>query len=168
MRRFLDQLYLVSGGVAAFFTVGVLVAVSLSVISRQLGLHIEGLDAYAGYSMAASGFLALAHTFKSGEHIRVTLVLSSLPKKANWRLDIFALLVACVLSGCIAWFSSRLVYNSYIFNDISTSNDATPLWIPQIGMAVGTFIFFIAIVDETIRRLQGKPEATLSEELHYE
>src|SRR3546814_9582230 len=118
--------------------------------------------------MAASGFLALAHTFKSGEHIRVTLVLSSLPAKSSRRLDILALLVACVLSACLSWYSVRLVYNSLLFHDISTGNDATPLWIPQIGMAVGTFIFFVAIVDETIRRLRGKPESTLSEELHYE
>jgi hypothetical protein len=38
-------------------------------------LPVPGADSYAGYRMAASGFLALAHTFKGGEHIRVTLVL---------------------------------------------------------------------------------------------
>src|SRR3546814_9900763 len=83
MRRFLDKLYLVSGGLAAVFTVGVLVAVVMSIVTRQLGVHIGGLDAYAGYSMAAAGFLALAHTFKSGEHIRVTLLLSALPAKGS-------------------------------------------------------------------------------------
>src|SRR3546814_16707561 len=105
--------------------------------------------------MAAAGFLALAHTFKSGEHIRVTLLLSALPAKGSLRLDIFALLVACLIAGNLCWFSGKLVLDSYAYNDISTSDDATPLWIPQIAMAVGTLIFFIAIVDETIRRYKG-------------
>ncbi len=168
MRRFLDRLYLVSGGLAAVFTVGVLVAVVMSIATRQLGVHIGGLDAYAGYSMAAAGFLALAHTFKSGEHIRVTLLLSALPSKGRLRLDIFALLAACLIVGNLCWFSGKLVFDSFSYNDISTSDDATPLWIPQIAMAIGTLIFFIAITDETIRRCKGIPEAKHAEETHYE
>lgn len=168
MRRFLDALYAVSGGLAAVFTVGVLVAVVVSIATRQLGIYIGGLDAYAGYSMAAAGFLALAHTFKCGEHIRVTLVLASLPAVGRVRLDIFALLIACLLSANLSWFSTKLVMDSYLFNDISTSDDATPLWIPQIGMAVGTFIFFIAVLDETIRRLKGIPETAQSEDARHE
>lgn len=168
MRRFLDKLYLVSGGLAAVFTVGVLVAVSMSIITRQLGIHIGGLDAYAGYSMAAAGFLALAHTFKSGEHIRVTLILSALPAKGRMRLDLYALLIACAIAGNLCWFSVKLVLDSHAYNDISTSDDATPLWIPQISMAVGSLIFFIAILDETIRRCKGIPETVQSEEAHYE
>ncbi|NYT86114.1 TRAP transporter small permease [Pollutimonas harenae] len=168
MRRFLDKLYLVSGALAAIFTVGVLVAVTMSIVTRQLGVHIGGLNAYAGYSMAAAGFLALAHTFKSGEHIRVTLILSSLPAKGRMRLDLCALVIACIIAGNLCWFSFKLVLDSYAYNDISTSDDATPLWIPQISMAVGTLIFFIAILDETIRRYKGIPETIQSEEAHYE
>ena len=168
MRRFLEQLYRVSGGLAAIFTVGVLIAVTMSIATRQFGIHIRGLDAYAGYSMAAAGFLALAHTFKSGEHIRVTLLLSALPFKGRMRLDIFALLIACLIVGNLCWYSGKLVLDSYAYNDISTSDDATPLWIPQIGMAVGMLIFFIAIVDETVGRIRGVPEATQSDETHYE
>jgi TRAP-type C4-dicarboxylate transport system permease small subunit len=167
MRAFLDALYRLAGGLAAVFTVGVLVAVVMSIATRQLGIHIGGLDAYAGYSMAAAGFLALAHTFKSGEHIRVTLLLSALPGKGRVRLDIFALLVACLIVGNLCWFSIKLVLDSHSYSDISTSDDATPLWIPQLSMAVGTLIFFIAVVDETIRRFRGKAESR-SEETHYE
>lgn len=164
MRRFLDNLYLVSGALAAIFMVGVLVAVVMAIATRQLGVHIGGLDAYAGYSMAAAGFLALAHTFKSGEHIRVTLVLSALPSKGRMRLDIVALLIACAITANLCWFSGKLVLDSFSYNDISTGDDATPLWIPQIAMAVGTLIFFIAVLDETIRRIRGIPEAKHSEE----
>ncbi|MGB3289921.1 MAG: TRAP transporter small permease [Burkholderiaceae bacterium] len=168
MRRFLDNLYLAAGGLAAIFMIGVLVAVVMSIATRQLGVHIGGLDAYAGYSMAAAGFLALAHTFKSGEHIRVTLLLSALPTKGGLRLDIFALLVACLVAASLCWFSAKLVLDSYSYNDISTSDDATPLWIPQLTMAIGALIFFIAVVDETIRRCKGIPEAKHAEEAHYE
>ncbi|MBF6616259.1 TRAP transporter small permease [Pollutimonas thiosulfatoxidans] len=168
MRRFLDKLYLVSGGLAAVFTVGVLIAVTMSIVTRQLGVHIGGLDAYAGYSMAAAGFLALAHTFKSSEHIRVSLVLAALPDKGRMRLDIFALLVGCLITATLCWFSIKLAMDSYTYNDVSTGNDATPLWIPQIAMAVGTVIFFIAVVDETIRRIKGIPEAGHGEEARYE
>jgi|SRR5690606_662381 len=169
MRRFLDNLYLVSGALAAIFMVGVLVAVVMAIATRQLGVHIGGLDAYAGFSMAAAGFLALAHTFKSGEHIRVTLILSALPAKGRMRLDIAALLIACAITGNLCWFSGKLVLDSFSYNDISTGDDATPLWIPQIAMAVGTLIFFIAVLDETVRRLRGIPEAKHGEEeVRYE
>lgn len=169
MRRFLDNLYLVSGGLAAVFMIGVLVAVVMSIATRQLGVHVGGLDAYAGYSMAAAGFLALAHTFKKGEHIRVTLLLSALPAKGRIRLDIFALIVGCIITANLCWFSAKLVLDSFSFNDISTGDDATPLWIPQIAMAIGTMIFFIAVLDETLRRMRGIPEAEPNdEEARYE
>ncbi len=168
MRRFLDKLYQVSGALAAVFMVGVLVAVVMSITTRQLGVHVGGLDAYAGYSMAAAGFLALAHTFKSGEHIRVTLLLSALSKKGRMRLDILALLVACLITANLCWFSGKLVLDSFSYNDISTGDDATPLWIPQVAMAIGTLIFFIAVLDETVRRIRGIPEAGQGEEAHHE
>jgi len=166
MRLFLDRLYMLAGGLAAVFMVGVLVAITLSIASRQLGIHIAGLDAYAGYSMAAAGFLALAHTFKQGEHIRVTLLLSALPARGSLRLDIFALVVACLISADLAWYSVKLVIDSHSFHDISTGEDATPLWIPQIAMALGTVIFLIAVIDETILRLRGVPESSAKEIAH--
>ena len=78
MRRLLDTIYNSAAAVAALFMVGLLAMVLLSIISRQMHFHVPGTDAYAGYLMAASGFLALAHTFKKGEHIRVTLLINAL------------------------------------------------------------------------------------------
>lgn len=168
MRGFLDRLYLVSGGLAAVFMVALLVAILMLIVTRQLGIHIGGLDAYAGYFMAAAGFLALAHTFSRSEHIRVTLLLSALPHKGRLRLDIFALLVACAITANLAWFSCKLVLDSYTYNDISTGDDATPLWIPQIAMAVGTIVFFIAVLDETFRRCRGIPPVSEGDGQHHE
>ena len=165
MRRFLDGLYGAAGLLAGLCTIGVLVSVLASIIGRQLDVHIPGTDAYAGYFMAAAGFLALASTFKHGEHIRVTLLLNALTPAGSRRLDIFALTVGCLLAAAFAFFSIKLTYDSWLFNDISTSNDATPLWIPQITMAVGTTLFLVALVDELVRRSRGIAAAT-SQQTH--
>ena len=83
MRKVLNALYDGATYVAALFMVGLLIMVLLSVLGRQLNFYVAGTDAYAGYLMAASGFLALAHTLKRGEHSSVTLVLAAL--SGRWK-----------------------------------------------------------------------------------
>jgi len=168
MRRLLDSIYTAAGVLAAVFMVGVLVCITLAILVRQLSMHVPGLDSYAGYCMAAAGFLALAHTLKRGEHIRVTLLLASLPARGRIRLDAFALIIGTLIAANLAWFSCKLVLDSHTFNDISTGEDATALWIPQLSMAVGTVIFFIAMLDETISRLRGQPDSNTQETALHE
>ena len=57
--------------------------------------------------------------------------------------------------GPVAVYSCKLSWQSHAFNDVSTGNDATPLWIPQLTMAVGTVILAIAFVDELVLELMG-------------
>ena len=83
MRRALDTLFDAAAYLAAFFMVGTLAMVLGGIIDRYLNLGWRGTDMYAGYCMAASAFLALAHTLKRGEHIRVTLVLQALTGSAK-------------------------------------------------------------------------------------
>ena len=169
MRRVLDALYDGAAVLAALCMIGLLGMVLVSILGRQFHFHLPGTDAYAGYLMAAAGFLALAHTLKRGEHIRVTLLLSSL--RGRWRraLEIWALAAATLLAVLTAWYSCRLSWQSHSFHDISTSNDATPLWIPQLTMAVGTVILAVAFVDELALELRGRrAKATGEEALHNE
>ena len=164
MRRALDALYDGAAALAALFMVLLLLAVLASVLGRQFGFHVRGTDAYAGYMMAAAGFLALAHTLKRGEHIRVTLLLQSLSPRARHALEIWALFAATVLAALVAYYSVRLAWQSHTFNDISTGNDATPLWLPQLSMAIGTTILAIAFVDELVLELRGRRKQAASSE----
>ena len=165
MRRLLDSLYISAAALAALFMVLLLGAVLLSIVSRQFHFHVPGVDAYAGYLMAASGFLALAHTLKRGEHIRVTLLLNALHGRSRKALEVWALVVALLLAALFAFYSCRLAWQSYTFHDISTSNDATPLWIPQLSMAWGTLVLAIAFLDELVLELRGQRRAPASGEM---
>jgi TRAP-type C4-dicarboxylate transport system permease small subunit len=164
MRKFLDALYDSAAALAALFMVGLLIMVLLSVLGRQFNFHVRGTDAYAGYLMAGAGFLSLAHTLKRGEHIRVTLLLSKLAGRAKHGMEVWSLAAASALAALFAWYSIKLSVNSYQFNDMSTSNDATPLWIPQIAMALGALILFIAFIDDLVMELRGKRVQPTSDE----
>jgi TRAP-type C4-dicarboxylate transport system permease small subunit len=168
-RRALDALYDGAGWLAALFLIGTLVFVLIGISGRLLHFHLPGTDAYAGYCMAGAGFLALAHTLKRGEHIRVTLILEHLGATPQRALERVALAAATVLAGLFAYYSVRLAFQSWQFNDISTSNDATPLWLPQLAMAAGTVVLLIAFIDEFVAELAGRRHRARSEApLHNE
>ena len=170
MRRPLDALYTAAAYVAALFLVGTLVMVLLGIFGRLLSFQVRGTDAYAGYFMAGAGFLALAHTLMRGEHIRVTLILEHAGATGKKWLERWSLAVALLLSLAFAYYSVRLAWQSHAFHDISTGNDATPLWIPQLSMAIGNVVLAIAFVDLFVAELRGtrimaKPD---SEPAHVE
>ena len=166
MRKLLDGLYTASAGLAAVFMIGVLIMVLLSILGRLLQFHLPGTDAYAGYAMAGAGFLALAHTLKSNEHIRVTLILGKLKGGARRGLELWSLSVAVLLAGLLSYYAWRLAWQSHSFNDISTGSDATPLWIPQILMGIGTTVLLIALIDEWVMELRGQRLHSGGEALH--
>jgi TRAP-type C4-dicarboxylate transport system permease small subunit len=156
MRRALDAVYVAAAWLAAAMMVGVLVMVLLSITGRLLHFHVRGTDAYAGYLMAGAGFLALAHTLRRGEHIRVTLLLHALSGRARQALEIWSVSVAALLGLAFAFYSVRLAWQSRLFNDVSTGNDATPLWIPQLGMAAGTVLLAVALIDAWLQAVTGR------------
>lgn len=169
MRATLDRLYDAAAWIAAAFLVGTLLSVLAGIADRYLHLNWRGTDMYAGYCMAAAGFLALAHTLKKGEHIRVTLILQAVGPRVKRALEIVSLAVAVVLAVAFAWYAINLALQSYEYHDVSTGNDATPLWIPQLAMAAGTIVLAIAFVDEFILELRGRRRVVASDEmLHNE
>lgn len=151
----LAPLYRLCGALAAFCLAMIGVLIALSIANRLLALGLGGLANYAGYCMAAASFLALAYTFAHGGHIRVTLVLNHLPAAARRPLEVFCLLVAAGLAGYLAWYAVRMVRVSEMIRDISQGPDATPLWIPQLSMAVGSAVLALAIAERLLLVLRG-------------
>lgn len=153
------MLYDAAAWAAAFFMVGVLLMVLASVVGRLVGFNLRGSDAYAGYCMAAASFLALAHTLKRNEHIRVTLLLERFGPRVTHLLEVWCHGAGTFFCAALAIFSVRLAWQSHTFNDISQGNDATPLWIPQISMAVGAIVLLVAMVDDFVLYLRHREKA---------
>lgn len=156
MSRWLTLFYRLLTALAAVAMVTAFVDVMLGIVSRRLGFNIRGLDAYAGYAIAAALFLALPGTLRNGDHIRVTLLLQQAPKRLRNALEYWCLVAGILVSLYLAWYACRLVWLSKLLNDVSQAADATPLWIPQISMALGCIGFALALMEALLARLKGR------------
>ena len=156
MSRFLGLFYRGLCALAAAALVGALLSVLLSIADRQWNLNLRGLDAYAGYCIAAALFLALPETLRQGDHIRVTLALQRAPAAVRGLLEWWSLGAGLALTTYLAWYATRLVWVSWDTHDVSQGADATPLWIPQIAMALGCTGLALAFADALLARWQGR------------
>ncbi len=154
-RRLLDGFYTTAGFGAALALVAILVLVTLQMVTRWLGILFPGGASYAGYAMATASFLGLAYTFSHNEHIRVSLFVE---RSGTWRrgLEIWCYTAGSVIALYFAWHAIQTPLLSYRINDISQGQDGTPLWIPQIAMAVGATLLAVALVDNLVQVLLGK------------
>ncbi|MGQ0664519.1 MAG: TRAP transporter small permease [Pseudomonadota bacterium] len=159
MRRALDALYDACAWIAGAFLVLILLNILVQVLGGIVAFYIRGTDAYAGYCMAGASFFALAHTLKRGEHIRVTLIVQRLTGRPRRWLELWCLAVAVFLSGNFAYYSWKMVWWSWTFTDVSSAQDRTPLWIPQLVMAVGVSILVLAFIDELVQVIRGREPA---------
>lgn len=170
VRRFLDWLYLFSGVAAGGFLLAIFVLMLLLSAGRPLGLNVRSGDDFIGWCMVAVSFLALAHTFRSAEMIRVGLLIERLSGRTRWFVEIFALVAGAIFVGYFAFYAYRMTYFSWLIDEPSQGVIVIPIWIPQSAMAVGLIILFIAFVDELIHVLRGgephyeKPKPKTAEE----
>ena len=137
--------------------IGTFVAIMLNILARIFGWNLPGLDGYAGYAIAAALFLALPATLQSNEHIRATLLLDHVSPGARGVMETIALMLGTGISIFLAWFSIRLVWVSYTLHDVAFTGDATPMWIPQLSMALGCVGFAMAFTQALWSRFTGVP-----------
>lgn len=155
MRRLLDTLYTGAGVAAAVCLAGICVLMLAQAVGRELGVLVRGADDITAWLCAASAFLALAHTFRKGELIRVGLWLEHLAPAMRRRIELMALLLATVFVGYMAWAVTRFVYESWKFNEVAQGLIKIPIWIPQLTFVLGVVIFWIALLDDLVVLVRG-------------
>ena len=115
--------------------------------------------------LAAATFLAMPYTFRSGGHIKVSLVTARLPIKAQLITEIMALAAAVFLTSFAVYYVWVLVAESVHFGDVSNGTIPIPLWIPQTAMGIGMSLLCVAVVDSLIQTIiRGEPVIAASEE----
>ena len=156
INNYLKILYRLSGYIAAFFLILVAAFILTGIASRIFGFYIRGLAEYSGYCMASASFFALAYTFVEGGHIRITLFLEKVSGTKKKFLEKWCLIVASFFSGYVAFYFIKMLKISYEFQERSEGADEILIWIPQMSVAIGSFIFFICVFHQFILTILNK------------
>ncbi|SEN98763.1 TRAP-type mannitol/chloroaromatic compound transport system, small permease component [Pseudorhodobacter antarcticus] len=163
MRRFLDRLYMLSGGLAALAILGIclLIAaqITFNVIARiggaGLSYTIPSYADFAGYMLSTATFMALAYTLRAGGHIRVGLVVQRLPRRVRWGAEVGSLAVGALFATTATYYAGLLMAESWHYGDKSTGIVAIPTWMPQVFMVAGLALLAVAFVDTMIESLRA-------------
>jgi TRAP-type C4-dicarboxylate transport system permease small subunit len=156
MRRALDLVYDGAGALAGLFVLAILVMMIGQSILREFGVATGPVNDVVAWSCAAAAFLAMPHTFRHGDFVRVTLLLESMPPARRRWFEIACLAVAALSAGYLAWWAVRFVHESWAFHDIAGGQVALPIWIPQSSFVVGAVLLFVAVVDELVGVARGR------------
>ena len=165
MRRFLDRLYAASGALAAVCLASIAAVMLAQAGMREFGFLLRGADDIVAWLCAACAFLALGHTFRRGELVRIGLVADRLPPGVRRPVALAALAVSLAFVGYMLYAVARFVYESWKFSEVAQGLIAIPIWIPQMSFVLGALILFVAMLDELVVLARGgKPAYEAAEE----
>ncbi len=150
MRRALDSLYAAGAVLGGLCLLGIVFLVVVQAVSRWLAAPLAGTPELAGYAMINGFFLPFGYAFRKAAHIRISLVVDRLSGNARQAAELICLLVGFGLASYMAFYMCRMALFSLQIGDISQGADATPLWIPQAGLALGAIVFAVAVADSLI------------------
>lgn len=153
--RLLDGLIEGAAALAALCILSICILMVSMSLSREFGINLRGADDLIAWLCAASAFLILGQTFQHGGIVRVEIFLGTLGDDWKKRLEIIGLTVMAAFCLFALAAFTLFVYQSLEFNDVSQGQIIVPLWIPQIFTALGCLIFFLAVVDELVRVING-------------
>lgn len=134
---------------------GIFVLMIGASVGREIGWRVGGTNDIVAWLCAAAAFLAMAHTFRFGDFVRVTLLLEKLSPASVRILEVIALTIAAFAVGYLAFWAGKFTLESWRLHDMAGGMVAIPIWIPQSSFVVGSGLFFIAVVDELINVLRG-------------
>ncbi|MBU3652051.1 MAG: TRAP transporter small permease subunit [Limnohabitans sp.] len=155
MRRWLDRLFLAAGAIGACFIVLICALMIAQSVMREFGLRTGAINDVVAWFCAAAAFFSMAHAFKHGDFVRVTLMLEAAPAGLRRALEITSLLIGTVAVSYLAWWACLFTYESWEFNDIAQGLLPLPMWIPQLSFAFGSVLLWLALVDELVLVLRG-------------
>jgi TRAP-type C4-dicarboxylate transport system permease small subunit len=155
--RLAEALSDLGAGLAGVATLLLALMVAAGVVARRgLGAPLLFVEELSGYLVAGIVFLGLAHTFRTGGHIRVEVLLGRTRGPLRRFLQRGALALAVLWAALVLGGTARLVHEYLTQQVRSFAYLQTPLWMPGLAMVLGAALLLL----QCLARLGGpEPDA---------
>jgi TRAP-type C4-dicarboxylate transport system permease small subunit len=151
----LDALYRGAAGLAGFLVAAICLLMIAQSLFRGLGWPTTGVNDVVGWMTAGAAALAMPHSFRNGDFVRVGLLLERLPPRPRRVLEVVALAIAALFTGAFALWAARYTHESWRLHDMPTGQAVVPLWIPQCSLALGALLLLLAVGQDLLIALRG-------------
>lgn len=155
LRAGLDKVYMAAAVLGAVCVALICVLMVFQSLGREFGLNTGATNDIVSWLCAAAAFLTMAHAFKHGDFVRVTLVLEKVSAKTRRVMELVSLAIALVAVAYLAWWACRFTYQSFEFKELAQGLLPLPIWIPQLSFALGSVLLLVAVFDEFVIVARG-------------
>lgn len=156
--KFADMLSLVGAVVASLALAALVVMGGSEVLLRSFfSTSLSFVVEYNGYLLALTFLGGCGQAMREGGHIRVTMLLQSLPDRVAKGLDVACTIVGLFLAAYLFIAMGKLAYGSYQYGTLSFFTSRTPLVYPQAATALMLGIFVLSVAARLVRLLIGQP-----------
>jgi TRAP-type C4-dicarboxylate transport system permease small subunit len=158
LSRFAYDLSTWSGRAAGVALVAICVLVTVEILMRSvIGRSTLIADEMCGYLNVAVVFFGFSYALTRGGFIRVNIVRAHLKGTLRRFADWYTVLASFVYFIVIFIYMIKYTIYSYKYNIISTNISATPQYIPESIIIVGSIPMIIILISYIINRCRRIP-----------
>lgn len=104
---------------------------------------------YTTYLLVCCMLLSIIHVQKSGQHVKVDIILNQFPQSAQlFIMNVISPVLGCIFSSVFLWASWKQAIKSLVIHKTSTSG--TPIYIVQMVLPVTAVLLGIICISQIL------------------
>ncbi len=149
----IEKLSLGGAFLSAIFMILIVALIALEILIRSVFNSSTLIsDEYSAYFFVGVVLLGLAFTLKEEGHIRITLLTSVLGDKGRAFLDLFATVLAIVITTFALYYAGEMVYDSWSLGMRADSISETPIYLSQMVIPLGLLMLDLQLGARLLKR----------------
>ncbi|UTW55557.1 TRAP transporter small permease subunit [Kordiimonas sp. SCSIO 12610] len=150
--KFLDKVCLYSAYLAALLLCILVLLGTVEIFVRNLfSTSISFSVEYSGYLVAVILMLGSGQALKDGTHVRVTLLEERLSGHAKAVFTLLAMMLSIAIAAYWGFAAVRFAFDTFVAGTVSYFPSQTPLWIPQLLVAIGPIVLLCGLTSKFLR-----------------
>lgn len=154
MRKFLTSINNFFAEISGWFLSFVAFLLLLNILTRYLGMPIQGLLEISTFAFIIVVYLGLAHCEENDEHIKVNAIIKRLPKTMNGVLHIFNYVLTIFISGILIYASLKSAIEAYISNESLPGTAPLPTFPVKFIIFSGLLFFCFQVIVNLYRYIK--------------